>query len=190
MLRALSETVVEGVATTIPAHEAILAHPDFIAATHSTRWVEERLDFSTVAPTPTAPPVEGDGDERRTLREVDAEVDGRRYRVKLWVPEGNVGAGLGPAGGGPGSASGRASRARSSSPVASGDGRLTVPMQGTIVKVLVSEGDTVEAGQTICILEAMKMENPINTDRAGTVKELKVHPGDALGAGDIVAVIA
>ncbi len=190
MLRALSETVVEGVATTIPAHEAILAHPDFIAATHSTRWVEERLDFSTVAPTPTAPPVEGDGDERRTLREVDAEVDGRRYRVKLWVPEGNVGAGLGPAGGGPGSASGRASRARSSSPVASGDGRLTVPMQGTIVKVLVSEGDTVEADQTICILEAMKMENPINTDRAGTVKELKVHPGDALGAGDIVAVIA
>jgi acetyl-CoA/propionyl-CoA carboxylase biotin carboxyl carrier protein len=190
MLRALSETVVEGVATTIPAHEAILAHPDFIAATHSTRWVEERLDFSTVAPTPAAPPVEGDGDERRTLREVDAEVDGRRYRVKLWVPEGNVGAGLGPAGGGPGSASGRASRARSSSPVASGDGRLTVPMQGTIVKVLVSEGDTVEAGQTICILEAMKMENPINTDRAGTVKELKVHPGDALGAGDIVAVIA
>jgi acetyl-CoA/propionyl-CoA carboxylase biotin carboxyl carrier protein len=63
-------------------------------------------------------------------------------------------------------------------------------MQGTIVKVLVSEGDTVESGQTICVLEAMKMENPINTDRAGQVKELKVKPGDALGAGDVVAVIA
>lgn len=63
-------------------------------------------------------------------------------------------------------------------------------MQGTIVKVLVSEGDTVEAGQTICVLEAMKMENPINTDRGGTVKELKVAVGDALGAGDVVAVIA
>jgi acetyl-CoA/propionyl-CoA carboxylase biotin carboxyl carrier protein len=63
-------------------------------------------------------------------------------------------------------------------------------MQGTIVKVLVAEGDTVELGQTICVLEAMKMENPINADRAGTVKQLKVKPGDALGAGDVVAVIA
>ncbi len=63
-------------------------------------------------------------------------------------------------------------------------------MQGTIVKVLVSEGDTVEAGQTICILEAMKMENPINTDRAGSVTKLNVKPGDALGAGDVVAVIS
>jgi acetyl-CoA/propionyl-CoA carboxylase biotin carboxyl carrier protein len=63
-------------------------------------------------------------------------------------------------------------------------------MQGTIVKVLVTKGDTVESGQTICVLEAMKMENPINTDRAGLVKELKVSVGDALGAGDVVAVIA
>jgi biotin carboxyl carrier protein len=58
------------------------------------------------------------------------------------------------------------------------------------VKVLVSQGDSVETGQTICVLEAMKMENPINTDRAGTVQELKVAVGDALGAGDVVAVIA
>jgi acetyl-CoA/propionyl-CoA carboxylase biotin carboxyl carrier protein len=63
-------------------------------------------------------------------------------------------------------------------------------MQGTIVKVLVAPGDEVEVGQTICVLEAMKMENPVNTDRAGTVKELKVAVGDALGAGDVVAVIA
>jgi acetyl-CoA/propionyl-CoA carboxylase biotin carboxyl carrier protein len=63
-------------------------------------------------------------------------------------------------------------------------------MQGTIVKVLVSEGDAVESGQTICILEAMKMENPINANRAGRVKELRVKAGDALGAGDVVAVIA
>jgi len=63
-------------------------------------------------------------------------------------------------------------------------------MQGTIVKMLVKEGDTVEIGQTICVLEAMKMENPVGADRAGTVTELRVSPGDALGAGDIVAVIA
>lgn len=197
MQRALSETVVEGVATTIPAHETILAHPDFVAATHSTRWVEERLDFSAAAgagagggqgPGQGAEPPDDKTAERRVLREVDAEVDGRRYRVKLWVPDITDGS---SAGGGAGTTPRATSRGRSSSgPVAAGDGRVTVPMQGTIVKVLVSEGDTVESGQTICVLEAMKMENPINTDRAGQVKELKVKPGDALGAGDVVAVIA
>jgi acetyl-CoA/propionyl-CoA carboxylase biotin carboxyl carrier protein len=192
MQRALRETAIEGVATTIPAHEAILSHPEFAAAAHSTRWVEEHLDLSavTAAPAPPAPPA-GDLAEHRVLRDVDAEVDGRRYRVKLWVPES---AGAGEGGGGGGGAAGpvrSSSRGRSpGSPVATGDGRVTVPMQGTIVKVLVSEGDTVEMGQTICVLEAMKMENPINADRAGTVKDLKVQTGDALGAGDIVAVIS
>ncbi|HLN06992.1 MAG TPA: acetyl-CoA carboxylase biotin carboxyl carrier protein subunit, partial [Acidimicrobiales bacterium] len=69
------------------------------------------------------------------------------------------------------------------------DGKITVPMQGTIVKVLVAEGDLVESNQTLCVLEAMKMENPITADRAGTIKELRVSVGDALGAGDVVAVI-
>jgi acetyl-CoA/propionyl-CoA carboxylase biotin carboxyl carrier protein len=190
MLRALGETTVEGVATTIPAHLAILAHPDFVAAEHSTRWVEERLDLSGLVAGPTAqatPPAE----EGRALREVDAEVDGRRYRVKLWVPDA---AALGAAGGGGGGASaGRrpaAARTRSGHAMAgSADGTISVPMQGTIVKVLVEVGDTVEAGQTICVLEAMKMENPINSDRGGTVEELRVKPGDALGAGDVVAVV-
>ena len=191
MLRALSETVVEGVATTIPAHEVILAHADFISASHSTRWVEERLDLSGVVATAgaaagTQEPSDDKG-EHRVLREVDAEVDGRRYRVKLWVPDtGDVSSGAAGAG-----TPRAASRGRSSGgKVTAGDGRVTVPMQGTIVKVLVTKGDTVESGQTICVLEAMKMENPINTDRAGLVKELKVSVGDALGAGDVVAVIA
>jgi acetyl-CoA/propionyl-CoA carboxylase biotin carboxyl carrier protein len=180
MLRALDETVVEGIATTIPAHRAILSHDDFVSAAHSTRWVEERLDLSGVAAHATeAAPV--DDGERRVLREVDAEVDGRRYRVKLWVPEAAAGPGAGS-----GPARGRQS---SGGPAVGSDGRVTVPMQGTIVKVLVSEGDAVEAGQTLCVLEAMKMENPINADRAGVVKELKVKPGDALGAGDVVAVL-
>jgi acetyl-CoA/propionyl-CoA carboxylase biotin carboxyl carrier protein len=194
MQRALSETVVEGIHTTIPAHQAILAHADFVAATHSTRWVEERLDFSPVSSDATAPSAlaEADPSEHRVVREVDAEVDGRRYRVKLWVPEDvHTGAASAGSGSGAGSASRAAGRPRSSgAPVTAGDGRVTVPMQGTIVKVLVSEGDTVEAGQTICVLEAMKMENPIITDRAGTVQELKVAVGDALGAGDVAAVIA
>ncbi len=62
-------------------------------------------------------------------------------------------------------------------------------MQGTIVKVLVSEGDVVEVGQTVCVLEAMKMENNVNAEKAGTVKEVKVVVGDSVGPGDVVAVI-
>jgi acetyl-CoA/propionyl-CoA carboxylase biotin carboxyl carrier protein len=68
-------------------------------------------------------------------------------------------------------------------------GQVTVPMQGTIVKVLVAVGDTVEIGQTVCVLEAMKMENAINAEKAGVVAEVKVAAGDAVGGGDVVAVI-
>ena len=85
MLRALDETRIDGVATTIPADVAILAHPDFVAATHSTRWVED-------APRPLGSPprrrrsARGRREAaRQVLREVTAEVDGRRYRVKMWV---------------------------------------------------------------------------------------------------------
>ena len=62
-------------------------------------------------------------------------------------------------------------------------------MQGTIVKVLVALGDAVEVGQTICVLEAMKMENAINADKTGTVQEIRVSAGDLVGGGDVVAVI-
>jgi acetyl-CoA/propionyl-CoA carboxylase biotin carboxyl carrier protein len=62
-------------------------------------------------------------------------------------------------------------------------------MQGTIVKVLVAVGDTVEAGDTVCVLEAMKMENNITAEASGTVVEVRVEPGDSVGSGDIVAVI-
>jgi acetyl-CoA/propionyl-CoA carboxylase biotin carboxyl carrier protein len=72
---------------------------------------------------------------------------------------------------------------------ATGSGSVTVPMQGTIVKVLVDVGAQVEIGQPVCVLEAMKMENNIAAEKSGTVKEIKVKPGDTVGAGDVVAVI-
>ena len=70
-----------------------------------------------------------------------------------------------------------------------GSGMVTVLMQGTIVKVLVVPGDEVEVGQSVCVLEAMKMENAVTAEKAGTVKEVRVSAGDSVGPGDIVAVI-
>jgi acetyl-CoA/propionyl-CoA carboxylase biotin carboxyl carrier protein len=185
MLRALGETEITGVATTIPADLAILSHPDFIEARHSTNWVEERLDpASFVAPTPTGAGDITDEDEQRVLREVTAEVDGRRYAVKLWVPD----VAAASSSGGSGRAGRRPVKPRSAM-AGTGSGTVIVPMQGTIVKVLVAVGDTVEVGQTVCVLEAMKMENSINAEKAGTVTDVSVAAGDSVGPGDVIAVI-
>jgi acetyl-CoA/propionyl-CoA carboxylase biotin carboxyl carrier protein len=194
MLRALEETRITGVATTIPADIAILSHPDFAEARHSTKWVEERLDLSHLSVDPRGgDPPAPQAEEDLEAREVTAEVDGRRYRLKLWLPVSGspAGAGGGPGAGtsgGRGAGRPRAHAAHAATPAA-GSGAVTVPMQGTIVKVLVSPGDSVEAGQTICILEAMKMENAINADRDGVVKEVRVAAGDSVGGGDVVAII-
>lgn len=187
MLRAIAETVVEGVATTLPADVAILSHPDFVAGEHSTNWVEQNLDLSSVS-ADTAPPAPASGDDAvpRVLRDVTAEVDGRRYQVKLWVPDlGETVAVQGAASGTRGSGPKRPKAAAAGG----GSGTVAVPMQGTIVKVLVAEGDTVEVGQTVCVLEAMKMENNVNAEKAGTVKEVRVAPGESVGPGDVIAVI-
>ncbi len=189
MLRAIDETVIEGVATTLPADVAILSHPDFVAGEHSTNWVEQSLDLSTVAvPVDPEPPAPTDGEESvpRVLRDVTAEVDGRRYQVKLWVPDlGDAVAVSGGTAGQAGSAGGRGTGPKRPKAAAAGggSGTVAVPMQGTIVKVLVAEGDTVEVGQTVCVLEAMKMENNVNAEKAGTVKEVRVAPGDSVGPG-------
>jgi len=183
MLRALSETQIAGVATTIPAHVAILTHPDFANATHSTKWVEEVLDLSaiTAAPVDLTPPPADEDEVPTVQREVTAEVDGRRFSVRLWVPDlGTVSVPRGPA---------RQKRAASTAAAGTGSGDVTVPMQGTIVKVLVAVGDKVEVGQTICLLEAMKMENAVAAEKDGVIKEVRVSAGDSVGAGDIVAVI-
>ena len=188
LIRALEETEITGVKTTIPAHLAILNHPEFIEAKHSTKWVETNIDWSTVdAPAAAALPSTEDEAEPKVQRDVDVEVDGRRFKVKLWVPDiapavvsGTIGAG--PKRPRPGASS-------SGGGGAAGSGSVTVPMQGTIVKVLVEQGDEVEAGQAVCVLEAMKMENNIVAEKAGTVTEVKVKPGDTVGAGDVVVII-
>ncbi len=172
-LRALDETVVEGVATTISADRAILEHPDFRAATHSTKWVEDTLDLTGVRDSSRA----SDDGEPTVRRDLGVEVDGRRFSVSMWLPN-------------QAAAVARRRSSRSGDGGGSGDGNVTVPMQGTIVKVLVEVGDAVEAGDTVCVLEAMKMENNITAETAGSVTEVRVAPGDSVGSGDIVAVIA
>jgi acetyl-CoA/propionyl-CoA carboxylase biotin carboxyl carrier protein len=188
MLRALREMEIGGVRTTIPAHEALLAHPDFRDGNHSTKWVENDFDQSAFAASvATAPPPVPDAEAaetaERTERVVPVEVDGKRFEVKLWLPDAPAVAGD--------SGGARRSRPR---PVAgggggAGSGTITAPMQGTIVKVMVAVGDAVEAGQGILVLEAMKMENHINAAAAGTVAEVRVGAGDTVGTGDVLVVI-
>jgi acetyl-CoA/propionyl-CoA carboxylase biotin carboxyl carrier protein len=188
-LRALDEFEVTGIPTTIPADVAILRHPDFVAAEHSTKWVEERLDLTGVGADLRSPPQDHEGGaEPKVRRDVDVEVNGRRFGVTVWVPESQAGPAVATPGAA-GRASPRPRRSSGASARAAGSGAVVVPMQGTIVKVLVSEGDEVEAGQTVCVLEAMKMENNIAADKSGTVKEVKVTAGQSVGSGDVVVVI-
>jgi acetyl-CoA/propionyl-CoA carboxylase biotin carboxyl carrier protein len=181
-IRALKEMVVEGVATTIPADIAILEHPDFAAVTHSTKWVEEVLDLSGIESGPVVAPAQED--TPLVQRQTTVEVNGRRFDVKLWVPESAGVAAAAPA-------KKKAARSASSSGggAGGGSGQIAVPMQGTIVKVLVEVGQAVEAGQSVVVLEAMKMENQIEADKSGTIKAINVKPGDTVGAGDVVVVI-
>jgi acetyl-CoA/propionyl-CoA carboxylase biotin carboxyl carrier protein len=190
MVRALEETEIEGVKTTIPADLAILRHPDFIAATHSTKWVEDVLDLSGLVTGPAAALVDDEA-AAKAQRDVDVEVDGRRFHVRVWVPDDPSAPAVGTAAPTRSAAlrPRRAGGGHSSAPGGSGSGNVTVPMQGTIIKVLVEQGDAVEEGQTVAILEAMKMENAIVAEKSGTVTEVRVAPGDTVGGGDVVVVI-
>ena len=183
-IRALEDMKVEGVATTIPADLAILRHPDFAAVTHSTKWVEEVLDLSGIGAPAIVPAP--DGEAPLVQRNTTVEVNGKRFEIKMWVPESpGVAVSAGAA-----KKAGRSGSSGSGGATAAGSGDVAVPMQGTIVKVLVAVGDTVEIGQSVVVLEAMKMENNIAAEKAGVVKEVKVATGDTVGAGDVVVVIA
>ncbi|MFL3020513.1 MAG: acetyl/propionyl/methylcrotonyl-CoA carboxylase subunit alpha [Candidatus Poriferisodalaceae bacterium] len=180
MRSALVELEVGGIATTAAAHSAILASPDFQAGEHSTKWVEESLDLSDVVGKASGSDQHTEEDEPRVRKDVVLEVNGKRFEVAAWVPE-VAGVAV--------KASSKPRRATSSAGAAAGSGEVAVPMQGTIVKVLVEVGQEVAEGDAVVVLEAMKMENNINADKAGSVVEVKVSPGDTVGAGDIVIVI-
>lgn len=179
MLRAIEETTITGVATTLPADVIILSDEEFVAGTHSTKWVETNLDFSSIpSPLPAAAP---ESDEL-VRHDVVAEVNGKRVSVALYAAP--------SAGGAAPRAAAAAKPRRPKAAVAAGSGDVTAPMQGTIVKVSVAVGEEVAVGDTVVILEAMKMENAVVAQRAGVVESISVNAGDSVSAGDVVAVIS
>ena len=180
-IRALDEMIVEGVFTTIPADLAILRHPDFHAVKHSTKWVEESLDLSSLDATTGQDRASQSQETNESLveRSTVVEVNGKRFTVKVWVPE--ISNGLGKAK--------KAPRARGSVGVAVGSGDVIAPMQGTIIKVIATVNQAVKVGDAIVVLEAMKMENQIAAEKSGTVSKINVKAGDIVGAGDVLVVI-
>ncbi|MGD2060986.1 MAG: acetyl-CoA carboxylase biotin carboxylase subunit [Acidimicrobiia bacterium] len=174
--RALREFQVQGVSTTIPAHLTVLDHDDFIEGRHHTKWMEDEVTFDGRGPS-AAPAMPED--EELTKRDMTVEVGGRRFRVSYWAPE--------PATGG--HMRRRPPKLSASGPSGSPDGVVESPMQGTIVKVSVKAGDTVETGDAICVLEAMKMENEVVSPASGDIVELRVEPGDTVAAGQVIAII-
>jgi acetyl-CoA/propionyl-CoA carboxylase biotin carboxyl carrier protein len=190
MIRALTEFEIVGIKTTIPAHLTLLPTAAFREATHSTKWVEEEVDQSEFAShlrdsnALTVPPAGDEGAAKLVEQTVPVEVEGRRYSVKVWLPDAPARTA------GRGAARGRPKPALTGgSGGAGGSGTVTAPMQGTIVKVLVEVGAAVNTGDALVVLEAMKMENHINAETSGTVKEIRVSEGDSVGTGDVLAVI-
>ena len=201
--RALSEFEIEGLHTIVPFHRLMVTDRRFRAGEHTTKYLDEELDRDRIdravgewgePPEPAA----DDGDDT-TEREFTVEVNGKRFEVNLEergappVPAVDV------AGGGADAAGdGRATRSRPQEATddgddavdAEGDGeRVTAEMQGTILSVDVAAGDEVAAGDVVCVLEAMKMENDVVAERGGTVAEVRVGEGDSVDMDDTLVVL-
>ncbi len=177
MVRALDEFVVEGVPTTIDFHRFAVAHPDFIAGRVSTVTVEREWDLSAIAP---AQPAEAGDGPPPLGRNLTVEVGGKRLDVAVFEPL-------------PAAAArrrARAGRRRGGGGAGTATAILTAPMQGTIVKAAVAEGDEVAAGDLVVVLEAMKMENHISAHRDGVVTVLHVDAGQVVNSGDALATIS
>ena len=182
--RALAELTIEGMPTVIPFHRVVLDDPAFTPAEGGdfkvhTRWIE--TEFNNTIPMYSGAPgsVDSDEDERTT---VVVEVNGKRMEVSLPDLSGGAKPAAKPA------AKTRKSRSARSAAKGGGD-ELTSPMQGTIVKVAASDGDTVAEGDLILVLEAMKMEQPITAHKAGKVSGLSAKAGDTVTSGAVLATI-
>jgi acetyl-CoA/propionyl-CoA carboxylase biotin carboxyl carrier protein len=176
MLRALSEYTIEGIKTTIPFHRLMLADERFVSGDYHTSTVEREMDLSLLEEEPTPQPQPGSPEVAD--RRFDVELDGKKFAVRVREELETV------------------ARPRKPKPperamgLGGGAGEsLIAPMQGTIVRVLVEQGQEVRVGEAICILEAMKMENSILAHADGKVEELRVKAGQSVETGATIAVI-
>jgi len=188
MLRALEEFSIEGPTTLIPFHRALLSHPCFVAGEtcHGVVEADElaarvaELDGSGRALLPSNSLLQGTtGPARTTERVRTVEVNGRRFEVRLSEPEPEWRA----------LALRRRERARQGGAGAGGRDAVVSPMQGTVLAVPVADGDEVEAGRVICVVEAMKMENEVHAHRTGTIRSLSVVPGQPVSTGQVICTI-
>jgi len=182
--RALGELQIEGMPTVVPFHQVLLEEPDFVASDGDfrvhTRWIE--TEFSNTVPAYTG--VLGEAEDLGEAEVIAVEVNGRRMEVKL------------PAGFGTrpetrGKTPKRPTRrdrggAKVSAPNGNG---LICPMQGTVVKLSVQDGEVVEEGQVVAVIEAMKMEQPLHAHRPGQVVKIAIAPGQPVNAGDVICEI-
>ena len=185
MVRALEEFVINGPTTLLPFHRALLESPCFVAGETCRELVEsdqlaERAQQlrQTFAHRTTTLPAAADGTHPRTRERVlSLELDGRRHEVRLHVPAPQW------------AELARRHRGRTKGLAGGTSGAVVSPMQGTVLSVAVSEGEHVEAGGLICVVEAMKMENEIVAHRDGVVAGLVVAPGDQVASGQLVCVV-
>ncbi len=172
MRRALDEFEIEGVPTLLPLHRLIFARPEFVAGETCAGLVEGELAAQLAPAEPATAP--GPGVLERT---VELELDGRRHTVRVLDAAADVLAGERRR------RSERRARGRGGS---TGSEAISSPMQGTVLRVEVREGEPVETGRVLVIVEAMKMENEIAADRRGIVADVRVAPGDSVRSGQVL----
>ena len=185
MIRALKEYELEGVRSLIPFHVGLLATEQWANGETCRDLVSDKEWLKQFAqPKPEAPA--DDEDEPQVERSYAVEVSGRKFDVKV------IGAAIAGGGNGAGPAAPAKKapkRGKRSSGGGGAPGELISPIQGTVLKVEVEKGATVDEGALICVIEAMKMENEITAPSAGTVEELNVSAGGSVATGDTIAVI-
>ncbi|WP_232686084.1 acetyl-CoA carboxylase biotin carboxylase subunit [Halobacterium zhouii] len=189
--RALAEYDVEGIPTIIPFHRLMLTDETFVTGKHTTKYLDQDLDEERVADAQEkwgSDAAASDADEDVVERDFTVEVNGKRFEVNL---EERGAASLATnAGDGGGERPTPAGGESESETVVEGEGEtVESEMQGTILSVEVEEGDEVDAGDVLVVLEAMKMENDVVASRGGTVTQVAVDPEDSVDMGDVLVVI-